>query len=85
MALLTNTQEVCDRCRTPRRKVTRYRVGQDGHLVGVLLSREDDKPLDGLMALGTHVPSQSPRVKVWDMDEIEKAKKSQNRKLPPSH
>ena len=85
MAVLTNTQEVCDRCRNPRRKVTRYRVGQDGHLVGVLLCREHAVPLDELMALGTHVPSQSPKVKVWDMEEIEKAKKAQNRKPPPRH
>ena len=83
MAVIHSAQEVCDVCRNQRRKVTRYRVGQDGHLVSVLLCREHAKYPDELIALGTHVPSQSPRVKVWDMEEIEKMKAAQNRKTAP--
>lgn len=87
MAVITNRQEVCDTCRNPRRKVARYRVGQDGKLVAVLLCREHAKPLDDLIAVGTHVPNQSPRVKVWDLEEIEAERRNQarNRKQPPGH
>lgn len=83
MAIITNTTEACDVCRNPRRKVTRYRVGIDGRLVSVLLCREHGAYVQELIQLGTHVPNQSPRVKVWDMEEIEKLKKSQTKKTAP--
>lgn len=87
MAVITTKQEVCEVCRNTRRKVTRYRVGQDGQLVSVLLCREHGQPLDELIAMGTHVPNQSPRVKVWDLEEIEAERKRQakTRKQPPGH
>ena len=85
MAIITNTTEVCDVCRNPRRKVKRYRVGFDGRLVGVLLCREHAVPVEELIELGTYVPSQSPQPKVWTLEEIEaeRRKQAQNKKTAP--
>lgn len=83
MAILTSRTEVCDVCRNSRRKVTRYRVGQDGHQVSVLLCREHGQPLDELIEIGTHMPSQSPSPKVWDIEEIEAKRKAQSKKTAP--
>ena len=83
MATITETREVCDVCHNPRRKVKTYRVGYDGLLVKVAVCAEHAKPLEKLLDLGTPVRSASPKVKVWDIGEIEKLKKAQKRN-PPS-
>lgn len=85
MAVITNMTEVCDVCRNPRRKVQRYRLGQDGKLVAVVLCKEHAAPVELLIDLGTRVPNHSPQVQVWTMDDIEKERKAQNKKTAPLH
>ena len=71
------TLEICDVCKSTRRKVKPYRVAQDGDSVRLLLCSEHGKPLDDLIKLGERVPSNTPRAKVWDMEEIEKLRRTQ--------
>lgn len=80
MAIMTQLHSVCDVCRNPRRKVKTYRV-QNGEAGWVLtLCREDGRTLVALLQHGTEVPATKkpgPPVKLWDLDEIEAAKKKQ--------
>lgn len=83
MVTITEAKTVCDVCKAPRRKVTRYRVGQDGVLVGVDLCKEHGAYIEELIALGTVLPFPSSKVKVWDIEEIE-TRKAQKRKAAPN-
>lgn len=83
MARADRVRDVCDVCESKRRQVKRYRVGQAGRLVTVVLCREHAKYVEELIMLGTHVPTQSATVKVWDIAEIEKLKRAQNKRTPP--
>lgn len=80
MATLTETKEVCDVCRNPRRRTLVYRVGEDGLLVKVLLCKEHGKYLNELIKLGSVVQTTAPVARLWTIDEIEERKK----KAPPS-
>jgi len=71
------TQNICDVCENPRRKVKTYRVGQDGDLVKVELCREDAEPLDRLLKIGERMPNASPRAKMWTLEDIEKERRRQ--------
>ena len=82
VATITETREVCDLCGNPRRKVRTYRVGYDGHCVKVTLCvSEHAKPLEKAIAVGSPVSSPSPKVKLWDMDEIERMKAAQQKRM----
>lgn len=82
MATITEVKNVCDICQAPRRKVRSYRVGTEGVTVEVELCREHRECVDLLIARGHHVPTPSKRVKVWDVEEIEKRKREQKRIAP---
>lgn len=83
MVTITESKTVCSVCRNPRRKVSAYRVGQDGVLVTVDLCKEHGAYIEELIALGTIVPFPSSKVKVWDIEEIE-TRKAQKRKAAPN-
>ena len=84
VARIVKIKDVCDVCKNPRRKVKRYRVQWDSDVVAVYLCSEHGEYLDKLLKLGERVPNQSPRAKVWSMEEIEAEKRRQERRKPPS-
>lgn len=83
MATKTIVTNVCDECHSTRRKVDTYRVGAEGILYRLTLCREHARPLVRLAKLGEAISQSGPAgVKLWDIGEIERMKKTQKKNRP---
>lgn len=81
MAIIT--REVCDVCGDERRPVEIYEVRHGEAAVRLALCvPEHAEPLERILVLGSPIPGKPPRVKVWDMEEIERLKAAQRLKEP---
>ena len=72
---ITTVAVACDVCKNPKRKTHRYRMGDGEGLFAFELCREHAAPLRAILATGGEPLTPAPRVKVWQMDEIETLKK----------